>query len=224
MTSGTPDPTVDDRLDAFIAAWHAGQVPSAAAHLAAAPEEQREELGALIAAFVELAPTVAPTEEAAEARAGDPLVARLTAIEGDWWEARDPFAAAPWGARLRRLREAAQLTPQQVAAHLATRFTLSGDDAGRAPAVIEALEAGTLPSSGVAARAARALEQLFDAPAGVLLRGAAPPLGSPVLRGELPGSADDRARLAELLRTVDDALGGTESARGAERLHDLLGG
>lgn len=87
MTSGAPESTVDQRLDAFMAAWHAGQGPIVAAHLEASPADQRHRLGELIAAFLELAPTVIPTPAVAASKLDEPLVARLSAIEGDWWDA-----------------------------------------------------------------------------------------------------------------------------------------
>lgn len=224
MTSGAPDPTVDDRLDRFIADWHAGAAPSASVHVDAAPAEQRAELAELIAAFLELAPSVPVTDPDAAARLStDPLVRRIADYEERWWAQRE--AAAPFGARLRALREAAGLSLTQLAAAFADRFSLGADDAGRAPTVFSELEAGALPATGVTARAARALEELLAAAPGALLGGdaaGAQPMASPLLRGELPESLDERERLAELLRTADEAVNAGAPAA-SETLASLLG-
>ncbi|MDQ8045349.1 MAG: hypothetical protein AAGC46_11380, partial [Solirubrobacteraceae bacterium] len=203
MTDGRPQPAIDDLLDAFIAAWHAGDAPDAAAFVDRAEPADRDELEQLIAAFLELAPTVGPTEPRAAELAGDPLVARLSSLEDDWWDARDGVAK-PWGATLRGLREKAGLSIASVAASFAAQFGLGAEDAAAAPDAFEALERGTSPAAGVAARAARALEQLLDAPRGVLVAGVAPALADPRLRGALPETAEDRDRFTALLREVDD--------------------
>lgn len=228
MTPGAPDPHVDELLDAFIAAWHAGDAPSAAEFVAQVAPDSREELGALIAGFLELAPTI-PVNPAAEERlADDPLVAKLAALESPAQEvagaASAPRAAdgsaVAWGARLAGLRAAAGLSLTQLAAAFAERFGLGADDRGRAPTVFGELEAGALPADGVSARAARALEEILGAARGALAAGGdddSP--GAALLRA--PSTAPDG--LADLLRHVDDALPPADDAGAAESLHDLLG-
>ncbi len=213
MTPGAPDPHVDELLDRFIAAWHAGDAPSAAEYVAQVAPESREELGALIAGFLELAPTI-PVNAAAEARlADDPLVAKLTALE-------PTGAAAAWGARLAGLRAAAGLSLTQLSAAFSERFALGADDRGRAPTVFGELEAGALPADGVSARAARALEEILGAARGALAAGGdGGPLGAALLRA--PTVEPDG--LADLLRNVDDALPPADDDAGSESLHDLLG-
>lgn len=235
MSSGTPHLTVDELLDGFIAAWHAGQAPSVRDLLALAAPEDREELTQLIAGFVELAPTVPPTDEAVAAAADDPLLQRIAALEDDWWEQAQAGAAShagiaaeshtDWGARLAALRAQAGRSLAELADAFSSRFGLSPADGARAATVLGELERGALPSTGVAARAARALEELLGAPAGALRDGAAPALGAPVLRGELPEVGDERDQLVDLLRTVDDAVTNVSpDSSPADSLEDLLGG
>ncbi len=225
MSSGASHPTVDELLDRFIAAWHAGQAPTVHDALAQAAPADRDELEQLIAGFVELAPTVPPTDEALAAAADDPLVQRLAALEDEWWEQAGAVGAS-WGARLAALREQAGRSVGELAAGFSARFGLSAGDEARAADVLTQLERGELPSTGVAARAARALEELLGAPAGALRDGAAPALGAPVLRGELPEADDERDQLVDLLRTVDDAVThvSPDSTAPADSLKDLLGG
>lgn len=241
MSDGRPQPTIDELLDEYVNAWHAGEAPSTAAFVARAPEADREEFTQILATFLELAPTVDPTPARVRELGADPLVQRLAGLEGARWEALESAgagageaAAAPsaagepgttWGERLRALREAAGLSVGDLAERFAERFGLSDADAAAAPAALGSLESGGLASAGVAARAARALEELLAAPRGMLVAGAAPAVGGPLLRGVLPESPDEQARFAELLREVDDALAVERSADAGqgETLSDLLG-
>lgn len=224
MADGRPHPSVDDLFDAFIVAWHAGQAPSLDACVAQAAPSEQEELTQLIGSFLQLAPTVEVTPERAAELVDDPLVERLAALEGDWWDRREALAAAPWGERLRTLRETAGVSLAALGGRFAERFGLAGDDATRAPDVLGELEAGALPGDGVAARAARALEELLGAAAGTLTSGAAPAVGGALLRGTLPDDAAGREQLADLLREVDDALPPVDGGVAGESLRDLLGG
>lgn len=227
MTDGRPHPSVDELLDAYIAAWHAGEAPSLAASVARAAEPDRDELTELIGAFLQIAPTVDASTSRGLELVEDPLVHKLAALEGEWWDRKESLGAAPWGERLRALRERAGLSVAGLGERFAARFGLAADDAAAAPAALERLEDGALAAGGVAARAARALEELLGAPSGVLVAGAAPALGGALLRGDLPADADERERLAGLLRQVDDALppaGASDAgAAGAETLRGLLG-
>lgn len=253
MTDGHPHPAIDTLLDEFVAAWHAGDAPSSETFVVRAAAADRDELEALIAAFLELAPTVGPSAERTGELAADPLVARLTALEDDWWDARagasaarvvgdtaaegrdaseaapaartaDGAAPEPWGATLRALRERAGLSLAALGAAFAERFGLDAADTDHAPRVFDALERGSRPASRVAARAARALEQLLDAPRGALVAGVAPALADPLLRGALPEAGTERERFTDLLREVDDALAVGETAPPAgETLRGLLG-
>lgn len=81
---------IDAHLDAFIAAWHAGRAPSVAAALEAAADADREPLAILLAAFLELAPTVpraaGETDAAApagalDAESADPLLEQIAEFE-----------------------------------------------------------------------------------------------------------------------------------------------
>lgn len=91
MVSGDHAP-IDAHLDAFIAAWHAGQAPTVAAALEAAADADREPLAVLLTAFLELAPTVpraaSETDAAAvaaasalDAAAVDPLLEQIAEFE-----------------------------------------------------------------------------------------------------------------------------------------------
>lgn len=230
MTPGDPTPTVDELLDRYIADWHAGGGPSAAAYVALASAEEQAELGALIAGFLELAPTVPLTPEAAESKAADPLVARITALETAHWATASAEAqtiervasdARPWGARLRSLREAAGLSLIQLAHAFSARFELGTDDASRAPTVFEELEAGALPADGVTVRAARALEQILGGTRGAL-DGGAPVIGGALLRSDPSQSDDQQSELGALVRHLDEVLPPDDDGPG-ETLADLLG-
>ncbi len=232
MTGRPEHESVDALLDAFIAAWHAGQAPDAAGYVARAAADDRDELEQLLGAFLQLAPTTSPTPERSAELAADPLLQRLASLEGelalaDAVAADDPLAGteeAPFGARLRALREAAGLTPHGLARGFAERFGLAGADAERAPQALAALETGELPADGVAARAARALEELLRAPRGALAGGPSPAFGGPLLRAALPDGEQERAQFTDLLRDVDDALGEHAPAgEPAESLQSLLG-
>lgn len=52
--------TIDELLDEYVAAWHAGRAPRAAEFTRRAEPPDRDELAVLLAAFLELAPTVIP--------------------------------------------------------------------------------------------------------------------------------------------------------------------
>lgn len=78
--------TIDEALDEYIGAWHAGTAPSTSLYLALVGPDAVEELGALIAAFLEVAPTVAPHPQRALELKADPLVQRLAVLEDRWWQ------------------------------------------------------------------------------------------------------------------------------------------
>lgn len=82
MVSHDPAPAdpIDELLDAFIAAWHAGRAPSPVATLAAATEDDREQLARLLAAFLELAPTV-PRADGVSRPDDDGLLDQLADLE-----------------------------------------------------------------------------------------------------------------------------------------------
>ncbi len=243
-----PGEPIDLLLDAFVRAWHAGEAPDPRAFVARAREAERDELEQLLAAFAEIAPTVEPSPQRAAQLAADPRIARLSAIEADWWRAQgrdaeareiEALAAAlaageaddtgtqeaPFGARLKALRETAGVTLAGLGAEFAARFGLSAGDSARAPVVLGALESGELGPAGVAARAARALEELLAAPRGTLTPGPSPALGNVLLRAALPEDADQSEQFGELLRDVDDALrSGAPANQPSDTLQSLLGG
>lgn len=230
MSDGHPHPTIDELLDQFIAAWHAGAAPSADAYLQRAAAGERDELAELIGAFLQLAPTVEPATTRGLELVQDQAVHRLAQLEDAWWDAKDGGAAAgaaaadAWGTRLRELREHAGLSLAALGARFAERFSLAPDEAALAPDTLQRLEAGEQRSSGVTSRAARALEELLGAARGALSEGAAPPLGAALLRGTPPpDEADEREQLSELLRQVDDALPPADDSARGETLRGLLG-
>jgi hypothetical protein len=213
MNDGRPHPSVDDLLDRFIAAWHAGEAPSVDAYLSLTAEADRDELLELLGAFLQMAPTVEPTTTRGLELIEDPLVHRLARLEDEWWDAQ-----APWGTRLQALRVQAGLSLQQLGERFASHFSLSAADASGVPDALERLEAASAPASGVTARAARALEELLGAARGSLAAGAAPPLGAALMRSD-----GEREQLADLLRHVDDALPAGDGEETGETLHGLLG-
>ena len=239
---------IDVVLDDFLRAWHAGESPDSAQYVARASPADRDELEQLLGAFAQVAPTVEPTPERAAQLAADPAVAHLSGLEAGWWEQQgltaqaqqvgalaaelaagdggDGSDEAPWGARLRALRESAGVSLASLGRDFAQRFGLGVSDASRAPEVLGALESGAVPAGGVAARAARALEELLSAPRGALAGGQSPAFGNVLLRAALPEQDDQREQFGELLREVDDAL--TQSDPGGDlppdSLRSLLGG
>lgn len=227
MTDRAPQPSVDELLDRFITAWHAGEAPSLADYAELAAEADRAELVDAIGAFLQLAPTVEPTPQRALELIDDPLVHKLALLEDQWWDKQTSGATQAWGARLRLAREQAGLSLRELGDRFAAAFGLRGEDATNTEDALARLERGELASSGVAARAARALEDLLQAPRGALLDGAAPPVASALMRGTPLPAGEERERLAELLRDVNDALppagelGGDDAA--GETLHGLLG-
>ena len=143
---------VEQILGEFVDAWKAGRRPDVAEYLGRAPEAQRDELAALLAAWLEIAPTPAYDTPAREAIAREPVL--RSALDAAA-RAREPLAV-----RLLTLRERAGLAVADVARRLVAVFGLQGDEQ-RAAGYLEALERDELDAS-------RASRRLLDALAAIL--------------------------------------------------------
>lgn len=78
--------TTDEALTEYIAAWQGGMAPSLTQYLHFVADVDRDELAELIAAFLEIAPTVEPHPARLSELEQDPLVQRLAKLEDAWWD------------------------------------------------------------------------------------------------------------------------------------------
>ena len=141
--------TVDEILGRFIDAWKAGERPDLDAYLARVPEEERDELAAGVAAWLDIAPTPDHPPAARAAIAAEPaLQAALRAAEA----LRPPLPET-----LPVVRERAGLGIRDVAARLAERFGLADRD--RTVAYLERLERGELDPGRLSRRLVDALSE-----------------------------------------------------------------
>ncbi|MEH3052458.1 MAG: hypothetical protein PGN13_00425 [Patulibacter minatonensis] len=69
-------------LDAYVAAWQSGAAPNLAAWAGRVAPADREAVAQLLAAFLQIAPTITPTGERARELSTDPLVDELLALPG----------------------------------------------------------------------------------------------------------------------------------------------
>ena len=172
---------VEQILGEFVDAWKAGRRPDVAEYLARAPEAQRDELAALLAAWLEIAPTPAYDAPAREAIAREPVL--RSALDAAV-RAREPLAV-----RLPTLRARAGLAVGEVARRLVAVFGLQGDEQ-RAAGYLEALERDELDATRASRRLLDALAAILGADRDELVTApAALPAGQAFFRAE-----DDAAR------------------------------
>jgi transcriptional regulator with XRE-family HTH domain len=172
---------VEQILGEFVDAWKAGRRPDVTEYLARAPEAERDELGALLAAWLEIAPTPAYDVPAREAIAREPVLRSALAAAA---RAREPLAV-----RLPTLRERAGLAVGDVARRLVAVFGLQGDEQ-RAAGYLQALERDELDASRASRRLLDALAAILGADRDELVAApAAPATGDAFFRAE-----DDAAR------------------------------
>jgi hypothetical protein len=169
---------IDQILGEFIDAWKAGSRPDLGAYLARAPAAQRDELAALVDAWLDVAPTPDYPAAARAAIAAEPaLRAALQAAESLRPALPESIPA---------LRERAGLGVRDVAAGLSERFGLADDD--RTVAYLERLERGELDPGRLSRRLLDALAQLLGA-----VRIAVPPAAATASPGQAFFRADEDA-------------------------------
>lgn len=196
---------VNDLYERFVREWFAGQAPDVATYLDGLAPTQADELAELLETFLLAAPTVEP--QGRPAAASDPVLAGVLALG-------DAFEAPSWGARLEAARRSAGLSLRDLGERFAAAFGLD-DRALRASSLLERLERGELPSSGVSVRAARALARIVGAPDGALI----PPRAAALYRAE----SAEAAALEGLLAGASAALA-LEDGEVWDELDDLLRG
>lgn len=186
-------PTPDAALAAFKHAWMAGERPDPRGFLETVRDDERAELGALIDAWVELAPNP-PADH--DAIAAEPRVAALL-------EAFDA-GTGPWGAVLPPLRAERAWSVDDLAARLVDRLGLGRAREAKAADYLTRMERGELAPAGVSRRALDALGELLGttgaALAGAATAGAVPrPVGGTRFRGQDDGSELDFEALSDAL-------------------------
>jgi hypothetical protein len=185
-------------FEEFIAEDRAGGVADPAAYLARASGPERAELEALIDGYLARAPRRAFDRAAFEASPAARVVASLAGSSGTW------------PALLPRLRDRARLKRDALVARLAAELGVAGREA-KVAFYYDAMEQGTLASSGVSDRVLEALGRIVGESAAVLraagtfapppppraparaafARGAAPPsMAAPSAGGPMPDEVD----------------------------------
>lgn len=191
-------------LSQFIDAWNAGERPDVDAFVARAPEGEREELVADLAAFLTWAPT--PDYDAATAAA----IAEEPAVRAARGAAGAPGGL--WPALLPRLRGRAGLSVADVAAGLVARLRPRSGGAAKVAAYLERMERGELEPTGVSRRLLGALAGVLGVPEHEL-EGAGEPgswrAAAPVFRAR-PGSAESVREDLEVLADILAAPGGAD--------------
>jgi hypothetical protein len=146
---------LDETLSDFIDAWNAGQRPDLDEYLERLPESEREELAALIRAFMVEAPVPAYSVETLREIQSEPAVRRTIAlIESQ---------AGLWAELLPRLRSRVRLTREQVVSRLAEALG-QGPREASVHAYYHRMESGTIEPAGVSRRVLDALAGIFGVP------------------------------------------------------------
>jgi hypothetical protein len=149
-------PTVDDLLDAYRAAYRAGDAVDPTPFLDQLEGADRRELAAYIEAFLAAEPARAYDVASFAAFAEEPLTARIRAATTETWATLLPAA-----------REAAQLKRSTLTQRLADALGV-GDRADKVARYYHRMETGTLPGDGVSDRVLDALSALVGVSPGRL--------------------------------------------------------
>lgn len=195
---------VNDLYDRFVREWYSGTAPDVEAFLTRLEGEDVETLARQLETFLLVAPAVEPRDGAVD---DDPVLAAAIALG-------DAFDEQPWARRFAHARRSAGLSLSDVGTRLADAFGLTGHGP-RAATLLGRLESGELASSGVSARAARALARILGQAEGALI----PPRAAALYRADSP----DGAELESLLAGASAALS-LQDGEQWDELDDLLRG
>jgi hypothetical protein len=184
--------TIEQLVGEFVDAWNAGRRPDVGGFLERAAPQERDELAAQLAIWLEIAPTPEYDEATRRAIAAEPaLVAALEAAAG---------IRAPLAERLATLRTRAGLAVGDLAHRLARLFSL--DDEQRAADYLERLERRELDPGRLSNRLLDGLAAILGADRDQLAPG--PPVlaaGQALFRG----GEDADERLAEDIEVLSRA-------------------
>ncbi len=179
---------IDELYEEYVQAWHAGGAPDAVAFLARADPAERDELADMLETFALTAPAVAPSDARRAELDDDPAFARAAALV----DALGPPSPEAWGVRLRAARERAEVSITELGARFAASFGLHGREE-RAARLLDDLERGERPASGVSLRATTRLAELLGTAAAALAPPAPAASAPAALFRADPGSADELA-------------------------------
>ncbi|HYF28606.1 MAG TPA: hypothetical protein VD931_22895 [Baekduia sp.] len=194
---------VEQVLNEFIEAWNAGASPAVHDVLAQVPAgPEREELGELLQAWLAVAPAPRLDDAARERVRATPAVqAALAAMTDD----------GAWPVLLPHLRARRGLGLADLAARLAERFSLTGEQAGRTEDYLGRMERAELDPRGVSQRLLDAMADTLATSAEILREaagGGSRPAGAALFRAQ--GEVDlDVHALADLafqpsMETMDE--------------------
>ena len=196
---------VEERFDAFAAAWERGENPDPAAALADAPEDERAALGGMIAAYLSANPRTAVPEDVVAARAADP--------------ASEPPLA--WPELLPELRLRTKTTRSALVKRLAAALGYP-DATEQVEEHVHGLETGALPAARVRPKVVAALARILDVPEALLDAGrrmgpaaGAPPAATTAFLREaqppaMPATADELTDAAARNPEIDDLFTGAD--------------
>ena len=196
---------VEERFDAFAAAWERGENPDPAAALADAPEDERAALGGMIAAYLSANPRTAVPEDVVAARAADP--------------ASEPPLA--WPELLPELRLRTKTTRSVLVKRLAAALGYP-DATEQVEEHVHGLETGALPAARVRPKVVAALARILDVPEALLeagrrmapAAGAQPAAMAAFLREAqppaMPATADELTDAVARSPEIDDLFTGAD--------------
>jgi hypothetical protein len=152
-------PDVNDLFSEFIARQLAGERPDPFQYMDKLSEDEREELGDLIDAFLERAPREAWDADAFRGSDAERIVERVDrAVNG---------ASGMWPALLPRLRHRAKIRREDLVARLAEALG-KPEQRSKVGAYYHEMEQGILPSEGVNEKVLEALGSIVDVSAAAL--------------------------------------------------------
>ena len=196
---------VEERFDAFAAAWERGENPDPAAALADAPEDERAALGGMIAAYLSANPRTAVPEDVVAARAADP--------------ASEPPLA--WPELLPELRLRTKTTRSALVKRLAAALGYP-DATEQVEEHVHGLETGALPAARVRPKVVAALARILDVPEALLEAGrrmgpaaGAPPAATTAFLREarppaMPATAEELTDAVARSPEIDDLFTGAD--------------
>jgi hypothetical protein len=193
---------VEERFEAFTAAWERGENPDPAAVIADAPADERAALGGMIAAYLSANPRTDVPEDVVAARAADP--------------ASDPPLA--WPELLPVLRQRARVTRSELVKRLAAALGFPGATE-QVEEHVHGLETGGLPAGRVRPAVVAALASILEVPESLLEAGRR--LTRPGAQPAAVAAYSRAERVRESAAPAEES--GTAPARNAE-IDDLFTG